>query len=298
MKIYLKNIGKIKEANIELDGITIIAGDNNTGKSTIGKSVYCLYNTLFRYKRTVNNNRVNRCITKIKEYIQRYCNVDNVDISSYENDMIRQYMVDSSASEVEIVDVIELSININLENDSIDDFRFSNEDRKNIIRIMSEIKNISDDDIVKQMFQLMLRYEFGGDINRKTLNSLESGEISISVGNRKINVLINDNKVEAINNIMELGHLGIYIDDPMIVDSLLVHPMYKKRPFHLSKHSELLKQCFAYENDNIGRNAVDFIGKVLLQDRIKEISNRIAEVCEGDLEKNNGEYFFIDKKIS
>lgn len=41
MKICLKNIGKIKEADIELDGITIIAGDNNTGKSTIGKSVYC-----------------------------------------------------------------------------------------------------------------------------------------------------------------------------------------------------------------------------------------------------------------
>lgn len=132
--------------------------------------------------------------------------------------------------------------------------------------------------IVKQMFQLMLRHEFGGDINRKTLNSLESGEISISIGNREINVLINDNRVGVINNIMELGHLGIYIDDPMIVDTLFVHPMYKKT-FHLSKYSELLKRCFTYENDNIGRNAVDFIGKVLLQDRIKEISNRIAEVC-------------------
>lgn len=42
MKLNIKNFMKIKEADIVIDGITVIAGENNTGKSTIGK--YC-----FRY---------------------------------------------------------------------------------------------------------------------------------------------------------------------------------------------------------------------------------------------------------
>ena len=35
MDFKLKDLGKIKKADIKLDGITVICGDNNTGKSTI-----------------------------------------------------------------------------------------------------------------------------------------------------------------------------------------------------------------------------------------------------------------------
>ena len=47
MKIYLKNIGKVKEANIEIRGITVIGGENNTGKSTVGKALYSAFNFIF-----------------------------------------------------------------------------------------------------------------------------------------------------------------------------------------------------------------------------------------------------------
>lgn len=45
MKIELKNIAKIIEADIDMDGISVIAGKNNTGKSTILKSIYVAVNT-------------------------------------------------------------------------------------------------------------------------------------------------------------------------------------------------------------------------------------------------------------
>lgn len=38
MKITIENIMKIEHSDILLDGITVIAGENNTGKSTVGKS--------------------------------------------------------------------------------------------------------------------------------------------------------------------------------------------------------------------------------------------------------------------
>jgi predicted ATPase len=40
MKIKLQNIGIIEEADINIDGITLIAGQNDSGKSTVGKVLY------------------------------------------------------------------------------------------------------------------------------------------------------------------------------------------------------------------------------------------------------------------
>ena len=44
MRIKISNIGKIKEADVTINGITVIAGENNTGKSTVGKALYAIFN--------------------------------------------------------------------------------------------------------------------------------------------------------------------------------------------------------------------------------------------------------------
>ena len=54
MDFKLKDLGKIKKADIKLDGITVICGDNNTGKSTIGKSLFSFYNALYVFKKKKN----------------------------------------------------------------------------------------------------------------------------------------------------------------------------------------------------------------------------------------------------
>ena len=43
MKLHIENFAKIANADIEINGITVIAGENNTGKSTVGKILYSLY---------------------------------------------------------------------------------------------------------------------------------------------------------------------------------------------------------------------------------------------------------------
>lgn len=40
MRLNIKNIGMIKEADVKLDGLTVIAGENDTGKSTLGKILF------------------------------------------------------------------------------------------------------------------------------------------------------------------------------------------------------------------------------------------------------------------
>jgi len=46
MELQLKNIGMIKEANVKIDGLTVIAGENDTGKSTVGRVIYAIIKSL------------------------------------------------------------------------------------------------------------------------------------------------------------------------------------------------------------------------------------------------------------
>ena len=54
MELTLRNIGKIDEASITINGITIIAGENNTGKSTVGRALYCIFNAFHNIDDKIN----------------------------------------------------------------------------------------------------------------------------------------------------------------------------------------------------------------------------------------------------
>ena len=79
MELQLKNIGMIEEANVKIDGLTVIAGENDTGKSTLSKALYLIVSSLIREGRSspeifgvndvVNLDRVNSYGKYIEENI-------------------------------------------------------------------------------------------------------------------------------------------------------------------------------------------------------------------------------------
>ena len=72
MYLKLRNIGKITEADIELTGMTVIAGENNTGKSTVSKALFSAFNSLYKYEDEIYKARyqtVNRAISRYITFI-------------------------------------------------------------------------------------------------------------------------------------------------------------------------------------------------------------------------------------
>ena len=53
MELNIENFAKIKSAKIKLDGITAIAGLNNTGKSTVGKILYGIFSAVANIDKSV-----------------------------------------------------------------------------------------------------------------------------------------------------------------------------------------------------------------------------------------------------
>ena len=58
MKLNIENFAKIKNANIDFDGITVIAGENDTGKSTVGKVLFSVFTSFKCLDERVNNEVV------------------------------------------------------------------------------------------------------------------------------------------------------------------------------------------------------------------------------------------------
>lgn len=74
MKLKLQNIGIIEDADINIDGITLIAGQNDSGKSTVGKVLYALIRGINEDETNHNYNKfqyTTRTIRDIERLILR-----------------------------------------------------------------------------------------------------------------------------------------------------------------------------------------------------------------------------------
>lgn len=57
MQIRLENIGIIKDSTIVLDGLTVITGKNNSGKTTVGKTLYAILDAVCNLQQKAKNDR-------------------------------------------------------------------------------------------------------------------------------------------------------------------------------------------------------------------------------------------------
>jgi ABC-type cobalamin transport system ATPase subunit len=67
MKLILKNIGLLQHAEITLHKLCVIAGENDNGKSTVGKIVFCIVKAINRYKEDLQESKEFLAGEKVEE---------------------------------------------------------------------------------------------------------------------------------------------------------------------------------------------------------------------------------------
>lgn len=75
MEFTLENIGPIPYAEIQMNGITVLAGENSTGKSTIEKAVYLGLASLYNLPDYVQTDRIQ---TLVGEFQKQGIKLDNI----------------------------------------------------------------------------------------------------------------------------------------------------------------------------------------------------------------------------
>ena len=271
MKLCLKNIGKIKNACVEINGITVIAGNNNTGKSTIGKALFAVFNSLYKSDEKLASERSN----SIHNLIMRLYRDAASDIF-YDWDCIKrirnifthpyhQRSIESLKNEI-------LEILTQCDEEFIT--KVSQEDIDRFLDGVTESLKIDDDTIFRTVLQRRLDGEFNEQISNQFVSG-EAGEITLEIRNEQVTISVENDKVQGLNKRINLGTEAIYIDDPFVLDEIGKRTMHSRR--FLGHRNHLLRKLEMHPEET---NVVE---ELVATNKLSSIYGKISAVCPGEI---------------
>ena len=226
MKLKIENFAKIEEADIQLDGITVIAGLNDTGKSTIGKVLYSMFNSLNSIDKNVANKRekdIHDICEEIMEGIlewDRYFVSNDGDIVTL-GEILAEKIIDCNGEFTkakyreflhDVIDTIE-DKNQEVSEEEIEDCVESSYAR------ISAIKNASNRDLYKEVLERYFSIIFSQQMNNCDLQESEA-LLTLTLKTKEIRVLFRNNKCVEMDNPVKIMHDAFFIDDPFVLDSI------------------------------------------------------------------------------
>lgn len=272
MKLFLENVCNIKRAEINIDGITVIAGPNNTGKSTVGKSLHLICKSFYNIEETIQNekehnieNILNELVhpflpTSISNYIKEFNRIELKDeILKFENPTqkeIEDYLLD-------YLDTVKLK---------------HGKDFKTVVHNVSEKINKALKITKKEYFRVLvsriLKRIFFSSITNMTIN--EETKISLNFDEKenafitfKNNKIINEKYFNRCANV-------IYIETPFVFDdmNLLFYSFIKE-----FKNYYLIDQLL-YSKE------ISVASEILREKKLDNILEKLNTVCPGKIITN------------
>ena len=270
MKLSIRNIGKLKEADVEINGITVIAGENNTGKSTVSKTLFSLFNGFYNFDKKLLELK-SKDITNIFLRFVQNLNRENVNILIDISDKIvkdTSYKFDRN----KLIKLIQ-------ENRNFISIEYLEEVSEKIFNIL----NIKNEEYLENTISYILNNEFDNQIN--TIWSDDLGEIALKIKENELKLKIKNNKVIKIENKINLRSEVIYIDDPFIIDNL---NEYKWRDInYLENHKESLETKLVRE-----KNEKTFSEKIIAKNNLQQITEKLKEVINGEIKFYQGKWIY------
>ncbi|MEI0492936.1 AAA family ATPase [Brachyspira intermedia] len=210
MKLKISNFAKIEEADIKIDGITVICGDNDTGKSTIGKILFSIFN-FDNYK----NERIKKDFRiKVSRILNKYISINKREYYYFELMDSLYDDIDYPYNEInrdKLYNILKKNIHDRIINNISDETIYKAVD--DILKVMS----ISED---KLKFQIMSYYF--GNIFEYQINNLfnksENAELELEIKKQKMNIEFKNDECVKFDSDFNIIHNAFYIDNPFIVN--------------------------------------------------------------------------------
>lgn len=284
MNLELKNVGKINHASIELNGVTVIAGENNTGKSTIGKMLFCVFHSFHKIEEQVREERTVAVRRLLYNFIQEKSSthaVNNIKIHPIVEKLIAQkeaYLSDKT-------------LLINELKESYKVFEQFQEDELDQLadRICVFLK-LEDDEIRETILKKRLEAEFAMRIGH--LNHLKDNTVvRLTIKDDNIDFQIEQNERVCINHYLNLTKEIIYIDNPFILDDL--NSIFFMLQNQYDHKGDLLRKI---ENGKVA-SSFTLVDELVAKKKLEKILSAMNKVCDGDLTSDGGHFIYKTDKL-
>lgn len=294
MQLKISNIGKIGKTAIDIEGITVIAGENNSGKSTVGKLLFSIFNSMNNMDTKIEQERKDRISRIITMLLQGRFVYKKNSYAEYRRkygtfvkkltDSIMEYSLTDTIDEVE--EFLKSQINESV-------FFTNKEDMEEFVeecaRKIEPILNVPDKKIMTEVINRWFNKVFESQISPLKEDGLESN-IELVIKGKRILYTFKDNACINWETELNLLHEAFYIDNPFVLDEM---SMFYDTSRITDEH---LLSFLCKEKEDIFEGIFD---AVMAKDKLKEIDNVLGEVIQGDIEENqDGEYCFKSSKFA
>lgn len=276
MLLTLQNIGKIENAEIYLNGITVIAGENNTGKSTIGKVLFSVFNSFYRIESQIEKERMEsiRNILHIP-YSKNFMLDAKVNDDEYIKHFV-SYFKDSSLKNETLKNEVQKIINL---------YELNNSEKKEIqrtdlIKKIMQVITVSEDEILKTILYGKLFVEFEGQINN--IYTKKAGTIQLKIKDTTVAISVEDDRVVSISDKLSLNTQAIYIDDPFVLDNVSSN-YWRLRVESRMTHRNHLVSMLSEQNQN-----GTVIEEIIASKKLDKIFSSLNNICGGDIVRGKG----------
>ena len=287
MKLNIKNFAKIKEADIAVDGITVIAGENNTGKSTVGKVLFSLFNALSDIDSKIREERLKEIESTNRGIMLNYAST--IDMSrSVVNRVVysvarkigarlREQLNSSlEVPEDSISEIIrEVMMNCEMATKSSDKHDWE-EMLDEVNKNTREVLNLPEEIIIMEFISRYFKSVFHSQIQALSDGEDKEAIVTLEIKDKKERLTFEKNYCKNFEGEINIIHKAIYIDNPFIVDELseyndltpmnqmlkdLLFSSYKERPLDGVIESVRAKEKLSNIFETL-RNVVD--GKIII----------------------------------
>ncbi len=279
MNFKLRNFGKIVEADIKLDGITVICGNNNTGKSTIGKALFGLFNSLSDYKRKIAT--------------EKYYRIRNYVFSNTTKGQQLQMIRDSE-------DIVEFLISHN--------GKFTNAEVKNIISknffvninnvtSLTEYLNTSESEILDEYV-----FRFFDNIMNGQIKKIDSGSqrcfvnVEFKNNSKKTDEII-FRKSDCDVRLNEfLTNTAYYINSPFSLDYLNISSLYFWGANHMERN---VISAIISAQEAINANSMSgILDSVKNKKELDEVRKVLKKAYSGNTRIDHEQYYYVENDKS
>lgn len=295
MKLNIKNFAKIKEADIIVDGITVIAGENNTGKSTVGKILFSLFNVLSDIDEKICDERLKEVETTNLNIILNY--ISSLDISRSTiyriainiakriNSQLRQKLDPNSKIQDEVISEIIRSA-IEGEGRALKAAveYASSEMIEELYKNIKEILNLPEEKIVKECISIYFKNVFCSQIQSLSNKDSEEAILTLDIKGKKEQIYFANNYCRDFIGEINIIHKAIYIDNPFVVDELSEYN-------ELNLMNEFLKDLL---HDSYKEGAFDgVVETVRTKEKLDNVYGMVQNIVDGEIIVDQKEEFYL-----
>lgn len=284
MQLKINNISKIKSATFEFNGITVIAGNNNTGKSTVGKVLFALFSKFNNINKSIEQYRNEAIIARVFKALSLYQSDEKSILSLLDSPYILDMFKREKRKTCYTPEDIEEWLNLFSRSDKL---KLTLNDIKDIFDSSSEEINKLDVNRIKA--EIVTKYFndiFDNQINNMT-NS-DSGLVNLNIKDNDIKVEFIENECSFVEDNIKLINKAIYVDDPYIIDSPL--DKYQRNLKGRNEINNCLNRLLHSKENN------EIIEHILAKDKYKEIEEKINLVINGQLILNKDGNYTLENK--